>query len=282
MNRQHNQIGIMNGRLSPMIDDQIQQFPIANWKNEFGLASKIGFELIEWIFDHNPNPIMHDDEITTIKKLSTKNDVCVKSICADYFMKNKIFGINKEQLNKNLDVLKKLIRNSRKLGVEVIVIPLLEKSSIRFHRNQSEFINNIRKILDYANDNDVILALETDLNYTRMMSLIQSVNHQSLKINYDVGNSIALGHDITSELEYLIPWIINVHIKDRKYKSHTVQLGCGDVDFKLFFSLLARFNYKKNFIIQGVRMYPYSQDSDFSICKRYYKFVNEYVKKYLE
>ena len=48
-----NQVGIMCGRLSGPIKNQIQCFPIGSWKNEFETASKIGFELIEWIFDES-------------------------------------------------------------------------------------------------------------------------------------------------------------------------------------------------------------------------------------
>ena len=44
----------MQGRLSKPITNQIQAFPTNSWKTEFELAQKIGFNCIEWIFEH-PN-----------------------------------------------------------------------------------------------------------------------------------------------------------------------------------------------------------------------------------
>ena len=50
--RIYRMIGIMQGRLSPMIDGQIQAFPVEAWKDEFRLANDIGFTHIEWTLDH--------------------------------------------------------------------------------------------------------------------------------------------------------------------------------------------------------------------------------------
>ena len=106
-----NKIGIMSGRLSPPIENNIQQFPSKSWKNEFEKANEIGFDLIEWIFDLSKNnPIMNSEKLIEIKTLSKKYNVCINSICADYFMEKKIFSVSKNELEKNLDVLKNLIK----------------------------------------------------------------------------------------------------------------------------------------------------------------------------
>lgn len=51
-------IGIMQGRLSKPNNDKIQSFPVNSWKQEFEKASKCGFEVIEWVFDHSENPLL--------------------------------------------------------------------------------------------------------------------------------------------------------------------------------------------------------------------------------
>ena len=48
LNRMTKNIGFMQGRLSPMDDGKIQSFPWKYWQNEFALASKYNFDLIEW------------------------------------------------------------------------------------------------------------------------------------------------------------------------------------------------------------------------------------------
>ena len=63
-------IGIMQGRLSPKIDDRIQVFPKKYWKEEFKIASECNFDSIEWIVDEYENPMMNKEEIKEIEKIS--------------------------------------------------------------------------------------------------------------------------------------------------------------------------------------------------------------------
>ena len=53
LNRMTKNIGFMQGRLSPMDDGKIQSFPWKYWQNEFALASKYNFDLIEWTIDQH-------------------------------------------------------------------------------------------------------------------------------------------------------------------------------------------------------------------------------------
>jgi len=93
MGKDYIKIGIMNGRLSPPIDNHIQSFPVNSWRNEFQRACDCGFDSIEWVFDLNPNPILHNDGIEEIRSLSKKYDVKVTAVCADYFMQKMLFNI---------------------------------------------------------------------------------------------------------------------------------------------------------------------------------------------
>ena len=44
-------IGFIQGRLSPITNNRIQQFPWNSWQNEFSIASKNDINLIEWTID---------------------------------------------------------------------------------------------------------------------------------------------------------------------------------------------------------------------------------------
>ena len=61
----------MCGRLSPSIDENIQQFPLNFWRNEFEQANNLGFDSIEWIYDLTENnPIINNlDELKNLKRL---------------------------------------------------------------------------------------------------------------------------------------------------------------------------------------------------------------------
>ena len=278
----NNRLGIMLGRLSPPIEKNIQTFPYNSWKNEFSQAKKIGFDLIEWVFDTNDsNPIIDSSKIYEIKKLSDEIGVGVNSVCADYFMEKKLFAVSENELIKNFDSLKMLITNCHKLDIDLIELPFVDSSSIQNRKNQDELIKNLEKIIPHTQNCDVKLGLETDLPPENFKNLLLDLNHPNIVINYDIGNSVSNGFDPSIELPLLERWISNIHIKDRYTNGSTVSLGHGDANFELFFSALKKFGYQHDFIIQGAREDLIdSTISPQSTCEKYFKFVSKYLKDY--
>lgn len=277
----NNEIGIMQGRLSPPINNAIQAFPKNNWKNEFEIANRIGFSKIEWICDSKDNPILYESNLLEIKNYSEKFDIKIDSLCADYFIENKLFSESEMNIKKNLDFLKKIIKKCHKLELSIIEIPLIDNSTIRDHNDKNEFRENLDSIISTIEDHDVIIALETDLEPIKLRSFISKFNHPNIKLNYDKGNSTANKFDMEVELELLSKWIVNIHIKDRLFSGYSVPLGNGDVDFERFFELLKNKNYQGDLIIQGVREDLFgSSVSPINTCKKYLEFVKQYLDKY--
>ena len=48
----YKKIGFIQGRLSPIINNKIQIFPVENWKDEYEKASSLDIRLIEWTIDN--------------------------------------------------------------------------------------------------------------------------------------------------------------------------------------------------------------------------------------
>ena len=156
------EIGIMQGRLSPPTNNTIQAFPEKSWKNEFKLSQKIGVNSIEWVYDtFERNPIM-EREISEINNYIAKFKIKINSICADYFMVNKLFNESEKNIEKNLKVLKELAINSKKIGAKIIEIPLVDSSSLKTEKNKKEFVTNLKKIIPEISDIGLIITLETD------------------------------------------------------------------------------------------------------------------------
>ena len=86
-----------------------------------------------------------------------------------------------------------------------------------------------------------------------MKKFINRFDRKNFGINYDLGNSSHFGYNIRKEFEAYSDRILNIHIKDRKYKGSTVRLGDGNADFKLFFKMLKKIKYNKNLILQVAR-----------------------------
>lgn len=278
--RKSPKIGIMQGRLSESNNGKIQSFPSSTWKQEFEKASNCGFEVIEWVFDGaEPNPILSSEGIADIRSLSKKHGIMINSICADYFMEKKLFRESQYDLEKNIKILKALILQAKKLELSNIEIPLVDSSSLKSSNDKIELKNNLDKVIPFAEKNDVIIVLETDLSPLGFKELLLEFNHPNVMANYDSGNSAFLGYNSKEELTILKKWIKNVHVKDRKFQGETVPLGLGDTNFDLFFSTLSEIQYSGDLIIQGARL----SDTEFTpetTCKTYQKFVKEYVDKY--
>jgi len=276
-----NKIGLMQGRLSSPIDGRIQAFPVNNWKDEFEKASEIGFDCIEWVFDTlSPNPILNKAGIKKIDQLSSEFDISVNSLCADFFMVQKLFDLPQDEIISNLDILKNLIESCSELGICILEIPLVDSSSIKNELFQKELTDNLQKILPVAEKNHVILTLETDLPPQKFRSLLLDLENPYIGANYDIGNSTSLGYDLISEFENIGKWIKNIHIKDRIKNGYTVPLGSGDTNFELFFSLLSKINYSNDLIIQGAREDLTSPIiSPELTCQKYLDFVKNFLIK---
>jgi len=273
-----NKIGVMQGRLSKSIDNQIQAFPTIEWKEEFSKAEKIGFDLIEWIFDSLDNPIITDEGVLELKKCIDDSKIKIHSVCADYFMKNLLFNVPKNELKKNFKVLIQLIHQCSKLGIEIIELPFVDSSSLLLKNSVNEIFNNLQPIIQLLEKNKIILTLETDLPPDQFYELLGKFNSSHIKANYDIGNSISNGFDPKSEISILKDYIFNVHVKDRIFHGNTVTLGNGNVDFDLFFSSLAKINYKKDLIIQGAREdLDGEQIEPERTCAKYLIFVKKYL-----
>jgi len=271
----------MQGRLSEPIDNRIQSFPSKTWREEFSKAEKIGFDLIEWVFDSLDNPIITEEGLKELKKCIQNSKVKINSVCADYFMENLLFNLPKEELDKNLNILIHLIHQCSKLGIRIIELPFVDSSSLLIKNSLNEIFENLKPILLLLEKNNIFLTLETDLPPAQFYNLLKKFNCSHIKANYDIGNSISNGFDPVLEITTLKDYIFNVHIKDRIFHGNTVALGHGDVDFDLFFSTLEKINYKNDLIIQGAREDLNGlQNKPEKTCSKYLAFVREYLSKF--
>lgn len=268
----------MSGRLSKLYNKRIQEFPVLSWQSEFNKATNCGFDTIEWIFDHNPNPIMHEDGIQEIKKLSRDTGVDVISLIADYFMDKMLFNVAQEELEQNVSILEKLIQQCYKLGIEILEMPFVDSSSLKTETDRNQIVRNLESIVDYAYAQNVKITLETDLPPIEFKKLLEKFSIH-IGANYDTGNSASLGYDAKEEIEVLIPWLTNVHIKDRMRMGDTVPLGSGDTNFDKVFSTLSSVSYTGQLIIQGAREDQEGAKPE-ETCKKYLEFVKQYTTKY--
>jgi L-ribulose-5-phosphate 3-epimerase len=270
-----NQIGVMQGRLVPKYQGRYQAFPIGMWQDEFKIAQECDLDLIEFILDFNDaeeNPLLKKSGIDEILVISQKTGVTVKTICADYFMEAPLHSNDKEVSKKSFQVLEVLLETAKSLKITDIVIPCVDQSSLESKEAVDRFIKQITKIIPRIEKDNINLSLETDLAPQPFIELLDKLNSKNITVNYDIGNSAALGFDSDKELAAYGDRITDIHIKDRIFGGGPVTLGEGDADFGKFFDKLEKFDYQGPFIMQA-----YRDDEGVTIFKKQLDWIKKYL-----
>jgi L-ribulose-5-phosphate 3-epimerase len=253
LSRDFSNIGFMQGRLSPVINGRVQQFPTNNWKTEMEIASKNKFRIMEWTIDTNTlndNPLLNFDGQKLIIEKCNLNNIFVPSITCDFFMENPPWKTDKSYI---LEIMFKIIEGMVAIGANLIVIPLVDNSSIENDDDEKILKKFLSELSDTIEAAGISVCFESDFEPKNLKSFIEEFPNNKFGINYDIGNSASLGFNPIDEFLCYGNRIMNVHVKDRKYNGITVPLGEGDSDFKAIFKLLNYFEYKGNYILQTAR-----------------------------
>lgn len=265
--------GIMQGRLLPSFKSNYQAHPLGYWGEEFKLAKENGLKYIEFIIDsylYNFNPLMNEEGIKKIKSHSKDTGILVKSICADIFMQWPIKKMEAQEIENYGVILETLILNLAKLGGSDLVIPFVDKSSLK-NKNEmrfvSSFLNEFENICSKVNIN---LSLETDLEPNTFCRFLTNINNRKVKVNYDAGNSASLGYKFEEELKLYGDEISNIHIKDRKLNQGPVLLGKGNAELKKVKEFLMSNKYNGLVVFQAFRDDNYIE----TFQKQYRYFLN--------
>lgn len=232
---------------------RLQAFPKGNWRDEFFIASELGLDCMEWIFEEveGGNPILKSEGILDIQELQKETGVVVLSLCADYFMESPLHWENTAK--QSVEVLQDLLSQCAKVSIKDVVIPCVDKARLQSEDQQKLFVAGLRKCLPLAQKYGINLSLETDLPPRNFLRLLQEVGHFRVKVNYDIGNSASLGYDPGEELGMYGSYISDVHIKDRREGGGSVPLGEGSADFSSVFQILRELKFSGPYILQAAR-----------------------------
>lgn len=270
-----NNIGVIQGRLLPKYKGRYQAHPLGYWQEEFDVASKVGLDCIEFILDYNDaekNPLLIEGGVDELLAISKKTGVSIKTVCADYFMEAPLHSIDKIVAEESFVILTRLVNTATQLGVTDIVIPCVDQSTLDGEEAVERFVVQVNKIIPLIEKVGVNLSLETDLDPSAFVKLLDRLDSKRITVNYDIGNSAALGYDPIEELTAYGDRITDIHIKDRVLGGGPVTLGEGDANFELFFNKLKEFKYHGPFIMQA-----YRDDEGVEIFKKQLEWISPYL-----
>ncbi len=249
-------IGFMQGRLSPPVGDRIQAFPWTDWRDEFPAAHSLGFTLMEWTVDVarlRENPIMTSAGREEIRALAATFGIRVRSLTADCVMEAPFYNTTDREWAGRLDDLKGLIDACAQSGIVLLVIPLVDNGRLVNEAQEDALRQGLVPFTPTLRDSGVRVVFESDFPPQRLREFIDTFPPEVYGLNYDTGNSAALGYDPREEIERYGARIWNVHVKDRRRGGTTVPLGTGAADLPTVFRLLVRSGYAGDYILQTAR-----------------------------
>lgn len=249
-------VGFMQGRMSAMISGRIQAFPWSSWRDEFSLGAKHGFRLLEWTLDQDrlyENPLLTTAGQDEIRQLMRQYGVGIPSLTGDCFMQAPFWkecGQDRERLKRDFLA---VADACGRVGISMLVVPLVDDGRIETSEQEAALVEFLRGQQPYFRSLGLRLIFESDLDPAALVRFIGQFDSESFGINYDIGNSAALGFNPAAEIATYGHRILNVHVKDRKLAGTTVPLGSGAADFQSAFRALRRAGYAANFILQTAR-----------------------------
>lgn len=250
------EIGFMQGRLSPLIDGKIQAFPWPYWQDEFPLAERLGFPLMEWTLDQDrlhENPLMTSEGRAEIRSLMARHGVRVLSCTGDCFMQAPFYKAQGRERQSRLDDLGRVIESCADLGVAYLVMPLEDNGRLEDDRQEEALIEGLEQVREILQDMQGCLLFESDYPPTRLASFINRLAPELFGINYDIGNSASRGYRVAEEVAAYGGRILNVHVKDRLRGGGTVPLGQGSADIPGVLQALKGAGYRGAYILQTAR-----------------------------
>ena len=274
------QIGFMQGRLCERVDGKIQAFPWRDWKNEFPAAAAIDLHVMEWTLDQDrlyDNPLLTPAGQAEILAVCDRNSLAIPSLTGDCFMQAP-FWKAEAQTAKDLQTdFVAIVAACHVVGIRMLVVPLVDNGRLDTRAQEDALVDFLLTKQGYLQSCGVSVIFESDFVPSELARFISRLPPGVFGINYDIGNSAALGFQPKDEFAAYGHRITNVHVKDRVLGGTTVALGTGNAQFEIVFAELARIGYRGNFILQTARA---ADDSHAQTLCRYRDMTNAWMVQF--
>lgn len=258
------QFGILQGRILPE-KKKFNVFP-SQWKKEMYLANKYGLSYIELMIDENlskKNPILKG-HITYLLNTIKKNNLLSYSLIISYFTRYSI-------LKTKEIFLEKIFKLSSMLNIKILIIPLIENSSLK----KKDLIKILDLIYIRTLSYKFKIAFETNQNLTLYNILKSEKYKDKFGLCYDIGNSFSNKSFFENDIYKFNKYLYHLHLKDKckvKNSFQSVYLGKGLLDLKKLRKILSKIKYKYKITLETF----YEKNSINSL-----EYNLDRVKKYL-
>ncbi|MCM4151902.1 sugar phosphate isomerase/epimerase [Arenibacter sp. N53] len=118
---------------------------------------------------------------------------------------------------------------AKKMEVGVVLLAFFHHGDLKNDmKGTQETIRRLKKVSKKAEDNGIILGIESWLSAEEHMEIINAVGSPNVQVYYDVANSNKMGYNIYEEIR----WLGKKHICEFHAKENGYLLGQGKIDFE--------------------------------------------------
>ena len=137
---------------------------------------------------------------------------------------------------------------ARKMDCKVVLLAFFNKGDLKNDaKGTQETIRRLKKVAPKAEDNGIILGIESWLKAEEHMEILNAVDSPNVKVYYDVANSHKMGYNIYDEIRQLG----NENICEFHAKENGYLLGQGRVDFQEVRKAIDEIKYEGWIQIEG-------------------------------
>ncbi len=237
------------------------------WRERLAFAKELGFDFVEMSVDESDSRLARLDWTKTerleVVQAIYETGIRIPSICFSGHRRYPLGSNDPKVEAKSLEMMKKCIELAQDLGVRTIQLAgydvyYEEKSP----ETRARFIKNLRKACDWAEEAQVILAIEIMddpfiNSIEKYLAVEKEIDSPYLFVYPDTGNVSAWHNDLWSEFYNGHRSIAALHLKDTyavtessKGQFRDVPFGEGCVDWEAMFEVLKKTNYNGPFLIE--------------------------------
>ena len=273
-------IGFMQGRLSPALDGRIQAFPWSCWRDEFAVAERHGYRLMEWTADQDrlyESPLLTPTGQNEIRARCDGHGLTIPSLTGDCFMQAPFWQVDGAEREVRTRDFRQVAKACATVGICLIVVPLVDHGRVESPKQEDVLVAVLSGEATFLTEHGLRVVFESDFPPRELARFIGRLDPAVFGVNYDIGNSASLGFDPTEEMAAYGSRLLNVHVKDRARRGTTVPLGAGSANFDAVFAGLATIGYTGNYVLQTARA---TDGDDAGVLCRYRDMTVEWVDRH--
>ncbi|RAJ10224.1 sugar phosphate isomerase/epimerase family protein [Arenibacter echinorum] len=137
---------------------------------------------------------------------------------------------------------------AKKMNVNVVLLAFFHNGDLKNDMEGTQAtIRRLKKVSKKAEDNGIILGIESWLSAEEHMEIINAVDSPNIQVYYDVANSNKMGYNIYDEIR----WLGKKHICEFHAKENGYLLGQGRIDFEKVKKAIDDIDYEGWIQIEG-------------------------------